>query len=322
MPRTGAASGGVYGLSGPGAKDSDIRASRLARTQAPYRLAFFSDGISGLDHGSHPGIHCGELKPVQTPVVFFYLSKLLSGILFPYPLFLIVCLIAAWQMPKTARIRPVFRIAVIAFYMLSINPVSGWLIGILEERHVYQSLQTAPTADAIVVLSGMVDPLTGIGDRPEFLSSGDRILAAEELWRAKKAPQIVISGGSGLILQTGESEARILERWLTARGVPVMAETDSRNTAENAIETAKIAHREGWRRILLVTSAFHMPRSIACFRKAAPHLQIAPYPVDYYRSRDWPGPEAFFPASGAMGVSTMAVKEYIGLIAYWLRGYI
>ena len=253
--------------------------------------------------------------------MFFYLSKIFAGFFFPYPLFFLLAVFVAVRMQRS-RLRLAFRLALFALYLLSINPISGWLIGQLEERYAYRELHTLPQADAIVVLAGMLDPLTGVSDRPEFLGSADRIFAGEELLRKNKAPVLLISGGSGLMMQTGESEAVILQRWLNERGVPVQIEAHSRNTAENAIETAKLAQQNEWRRILLVTSAFHMPRSVACFRKAAPNLQIETVPVDYYRSRIFPGPEGLFPAPSALSVSTMAMKEYIGLFAYWLRGYI
>lgn len=256
--------------------------------------------------------------------MFFYLSKIFAGLFFPYPLFFVLCVIAAWRLPRS-RFRLLFRVGLFALYCLSINPVSGLLIGILEEQYKPRAIQADQrAADAIVVLAGMIDPLSSPegSNRPEFLGSADRIFAGEELWSAKAAPELLISGGSGLMLQTGGSEALILQEWLAKRGTPITVEADSRNTAENAIETAKLARTNDWKRIILVTSGFHMPRSVACFRKAAPELAIIPFPVDFYRSRLFPGPEAFFPAPSALSVSSMAIKEYIGLLAYWLRGYI
>ncbi len=259
--------------------------------------------------------------------MFFYLSKIFAAFFFPYPLFFAICLVAAWRLPRS-RFRLLFRLGLFALYLVSINPVSGWLIGQLEEQYPARTLADAGPADAIVVLGGMSDPLTGISidDRPEFLGSADRIFAGEDLWRFgqsyQQQPVLLLSGGSGLLMQTGGSESEILSRWLQRRNISVTIEPHSRNTAENAIETAKIARARGWQRVIVVTSGFHMPRSVGCFRAAMPEIELVPFPVDFYRSRIFPGPEALFPAPSALAVSSMAIKECIGLVAYRLRGYI
>ncbi|MBX7058981.1 MAG: YdcF family protein [Leptospirales bacterium] len=254
--------------------------------------------------------------------MFFYLSKIFSGLLFPYALFLLLSIVAAIKLPRS-RFRLVFRLALVAIFLLSTNRISGALIAPLESAYPQMRSADAPQADAIVVLGGMSDPLSARLEGPEFLDSVDRILAAELLWRAGKAPLLVISGGLGLMLQRGEPEARALQRWLLARGIPqsaIVIGDRSRNTAENAIETAALARSRGWTRVLLVTSAFHLPRATLCFRKQG--LAVIPFPTDYYRSVVDPGPEGIMPAPGAMSLSTVAIKEYLGIVAYWLRGYI
>lgn len=240
--------------------------------------------------------------------------------LFPFPIFVFLAAIAAWKLPRS-RFRKVFRIALLVFAVISTHSFSNAAIRRLEDVH------TAPTgridADVIVVLSGMVNPLAGPGNRPEFLGSLDRILVGEELLRNRTAGRLLISGGSGLILGTGESEAAILGRWLLGRGIPasqIIVEPKSRNTAENARESAAIIRAAGWKKVVLVTSAFHMPRSVMCFRKAG--IEVIPYPVDYYASRTFPGPEALVPGESALETTTVVIKELIGIAAYKVRGYI
>ncbi len=253
--------------------------------------------------------------------MFFYISKIFTILFFPFPLFVFLSIIAAWKLKKSAY-RYVFIAATALIYLLSSNFISGALMRHLESAYPEKIPAEVENADAIVVLSGMINPLTGKRN-PEFMSGVDRILAGVKLFRARKAPLIVISGGSGLILQRGESEALILKRWLIEQGIPeknIIAEESSRNTAENAQSTAKIAQDRGWGRIILVTSAFHMPRSMGCFTKVG--LNAVPYPVDYYVLDEFPGPEALFPTETGLSLSTTAIKEYIGIAAYRMRGYL
>lgn len=254
--------------------------------------------------------------------MFFVASKVFSGLLFPYAIFLILSILVAFRLPR-GWLRRIFSVALIGILVVSTNRGSAALIAPLEDAFAQASIQSAPEADAIVVLGGMSDPLTARLEGPEFLDSVDRIIQAERLWRRGKAPIVVISGGSGLLLQRGEPEAQTLQRWLLERGLPpaaIVVEDRSRNTAENAIETAQIAKQRGWRRVILVTSAFHMYRAERCFRKAG--LEVLPFPTDYYRSVIAPGPEGYMPAPGALSLATVAIKEYAGIVAYWLRGYI
>jgi len=254
--------------------------------------------------------------------MFFYISKIFSTFLFPYPLFLLVCCFAAFRLPR-GRFRRIFTLTLVGILLLSSSYVSGRLIGFLEDRYPHQRIEQQEPADAVVVLAGMVNSLTGYTDRPEFLASVDRILAGEDLLRAGRARRLMISGGSGLIMQTGESEAIILERWLRAKGFPahlLVIEASSRNTGENAVESAKIIKEKGWKRVILVTSAFHMPRSMLCFRKAG--VEASAFPVDYYRHKLFAGPEALFPSITGLRLSTIAIKEYIGIVAYWMKGFI
>lgn len=254
--------------------------------------------------------------------MFFYASKLFAMLLFPFPLFLLMSAGILFAGSKS-RFRFIYGGVLLLVIVLSSNSGSGFLLELLEQRHPHRLPGDIPRADAIVVLGGMTNPLTGYNERPEFLSSADRILTGEELLRLKKAPRLLISGGSGLLSQRGEREARILKRWLLSRGHntgKILIEPDSRNTAENAIRTAAIARSHGWRRVILVTSAFHMPRSVLCFEQVG--LRVIPFPVDYYSVRIFPGPEALMPTPEGLGQSTMVLKELIGMIAYRIKGYI
>jgi len=148
------------------------------------------------------------------------------------------------------------------------------------------------------------------------------VLYAARLYRAGKAPLILASGGKLPWLQGG-GEAIIIKDLLVEWGVPtkaVLTETSSRTTRENALYIRELLERHGFQRILLVTSAMHMPRAMATFS----NLDIAVIPattditvVDKLNGNilDW------LPTAGALQLSSMAIKEYLGIWVYRLRGW-
>jgi len=254
--------------------------------------------------------------------MFFYISKFFAMFLFPFPLFLIITGIACFRL-KPGKFKKAFSALFVVFILLSSEPGSYLLFDTLENKHAHLLPDQIKHADVIVVLSGMVNPLTGYNERPEFSSAVDRILAGEELLLLNKAPVLLISGGSGLISQEGEKEADILRSWLIKRKhnpETILSESESKNTAENAINTAKLAEEKGWKKIILITSAFHMPRSVLAFKKQG--VDTIPFPVDYYGIKNYYGPEHFVPTTNALLLSTIGFKEYIGFLAYYIKGYI
>lgn len=155
----------------------------------------------------------------------------------------------------------------------------------------------------------------------ELNSAGDRMVEAAILARRYPAARIIISGGSGALLLDGEGDADAAPRLLEALGVSrerMTLENQSRNTHENAAFTRDLAEPRPGDSWLLVTSAFHMPRSYDLFRKAG--FDVIPWPVDY-RTR---GDEtlALFgdnPMDSLQNL-TLAIREWIGLIAYRATG--
>lgn len=260
--------------------------------------------------------------PFYEPVcVFFYLSKIFSLFFAVVPFFYLVTLLLILFLKG-----PFKRIALIVhlvFGLLCTDFVADFLLRILENRYDYKQIDEIVRADAVVVAGGMVNPVnTRSLERPEFTNGVDRMLYGLDLMRKNKADILIFTGGSGLITQAGQPEAYMLKDYLYRRSFDfrVYSESESRNTAENAIYTRKIADQYGIQTIILVTSAFHMPRAVAAFEKAG--FQVIPFPVDYRASYISMGPEAYFPSAHALMKSSLAIKEFIGLIAYSIRGYI
>ncbi len=105
-------------------------------------------------------------------------------------------------------------------------------------------------------------------------------------------------------------------------GVPesrIIIETKSRNTMENAVNLAKMLSSTQARRIGLVTSALHMPRSVKVFQEEFPNDTIVPVPVNYLYSPDWSNPRAYMPSADTLAKSHYALHEWIGMVWYIIR---
>ncbi|MEL6490735.1 MAG: YdcF family protein [Cyanobacteria bacterium J06621_3] len=259
----------------------------------------------------------------------FFLSKLLP--LFVYPVGISSVLMALglvwiWKHPKRAT----WAIALALFILFfSSNPaVSDKLVRTLEQQ--YLPPNPIPTADAIVVLGGATAPQ--IEPRPwvEVLESGDRILYGARLYNQKKAPKLILSGGRiSWRGGSGNSEADDMKQIATAMNVPaadIVLEGTSLNTRQNAVNVQKILEAESIDSVLLVTSAIHMPRSIAIFRKLG--INAIPAPTDFLSPVENETLTlegrilALLPEAQSTQEFTRALKEYVGFVIYRLRGWV
>ena len=188
--------------------------------------------------------------------------------------------------------------------------------------------------DAIVVLGG--GTRQQLSPRPwhEVGEAGDRVIYAARLYRAGVAPTILVSGAAGSLSNPGfTAEADVMADMLVFFGVPreaILIEDRSRNTYENAVESARLLSDLGLDRIVLVTSAMHMPRAYGVFRKT--DLTIFPAPTDYLLTHsDW----AFYrrpdlglqlmnllPKAEYLEMTEKALKELIGIAVYRLQGWL
>jgi uncharacterized SAM-binding protein YcdF (DUF218 family) len=133
---------------------------------------------------------------------------------------------------------------------------------------------------------------------------------------------VILSGGVLDPSVPSLVEADVLAQQLVDWGISrdrIVAERRSRNTHENAVESQRIANENGWRRLLVVTSAFHMPRAVGCFRAVG--LAVDTLPVDYraYDPARFSG--SWLPRAMFLDHSTAAVREWCGREIYRLQGY-
>jgi uncharacterized SAM-binding protein YcdF (DUF218 family) len=192
----------------------------------------------------------------------------------------------------------------------------------LEERFPRPVLPES--VSGIVVLGGGFEGAINLARGGyELNSGGDRFVEAAILARRFPEARVAVSGGTGTLFLQGEADADIAPRLLTALGIApdrLILENRSRNTYENALFTKRLVSPRAGETWLLITSAFHMPRSMALFRKAG--FPVLPWPVDY-RTSGVEGVGVFRdnPADSLQNL-TMAIREWIGLLAYRLSGRI
>jgi uncharacterized SAM-binding protein YcdF (DUF218 family) len=187
------------------------------------------------------------------------------------------------------------------------------------------SPEQAPSASAIVLLGDGVAPGMPPRNWADLYDSADRIVHASRLFRAGKAPLVVAAGGSGWRSAAAQKPADAMADLLVEWGVPrdaILLERESRTTYENAIYTRKLLEARGIDGpVLLVTSAAHMWRSMAVFESAG--MRAIPAATDYEPAGiDLGDPRIWLPDVDALQDANGAIKEYLGVLVYRLRGQI
>ena len=256
--------------------------------------------------------------------MFFFLSKTLGVLLLPSNLMigvgivgLILLLTRFVSLGRKLVVASVLLIAICGF-----SPIGKLLLYPLETRFPpWDDTRGAP--DGIVVLGGAIEPdLSAAHGAAVFGPSIDRIVAAAGLARRYPNVRLVFSGGnsslgSGDTAREADFALPVLESFGLSKDRLIM-ERRSRNTQENAEFSKAIAIPKSGERWLLVTSAYHMARSVGIFRKAG--FAVEPYPVDWRLG----GRDDLFKFSrfliGGLGRFDIASREWMGLIAYWITG--
>jgi len=256
--------------------------------------------------------------------MFYYLSKILWFFLQPSSAMLILLLIGAgllWTRWMKAGRRIVLAAAALLL-VTGLSPLGHALILPLEDRFGRPELPMTGGIDGIIILGGAQNmTITARRKAIAINEAAERLVEATMLARRYPDANILFSGGSDAILGDRESEASGASAILTSLGVSamrLMLESESRNTYQNALFSKRMALSEGKGIWLLVTSASHMPRAMGTFRKVG--FSVKPWPVDY-RTRGNEDMFRFFskPSQGWRRVD-MALREWIGLLAYRVTG--
>ncbi len=259
--------------------------------------------------------------------MFFALSKTLGDWLSTphYLAFSLLGLALLLRLLKrAARLRRVLVWFSIAYLLvLSTGAFANLLLYPLETAHARPARLAAPPT-AIVMLTGSTDDERLGAGGVEFTEAGDRFVEAVRLAHLYPRAQLLFSGGSAeLIGAKRYREAEALAGLAAQLGIAkqrVLVDRLARNTRENAVNSARLLRAEKLEKgpILLVTSAWHLPRAVGCFRKLG--LEVVPWPTDFWRTRTRLG--AFVPRPGTLMKSDAALHEYIGWLSYKLAGYL
>lgn len=253
--------------------------------------------------------------------MFFYLAKI--GFFFIRPSNFLLFLLAVGVVLLFTRFRRTARVVTVlaglGILAGGFLPVANWLMWPLEQR--FPVLRDEGRVDGIILLGGFLDTTTGAAlGTVEFNEAADRFVAFAALAHRHPDARLIVSGGTNTLIVDDVAEAPEAVRAAGSLAIDarrVELESDSRDTYENAVFSRRVANPAPGERWLLVTSAYHMPRAVGCFRKAG--FNVIAAPVDY-RVTASALTRTFSEASGGLARLDEAVREWIGLVVYRLAG--
>jgi uncharacterized SAM-binding protein YcdF (DUF218 family) len=253
--------------------------------------------------------------------VFYFLSKILDVLLTPLTWSLALVALGTFGPGSALRRRGLVAAGLGVLLFFSLEPVSNALLRSLEDPPL-RTYRPDATYDVVILLGGVVDDrVEASWGQRAFNDNNERLLETYDLLRKTSARNAIASGGPVSSSRSEVVEARALADQLIAWGIEperVIVEDHARNTYENAVDSAAIVRAHEWKSVLLVTSAFHMPRAYGCFREVG--LDVDTLPVDF-RSYKSPYSGELVPRAEHLAHSTTAMREWFGRAIYRLRGY-
>jgi uncharacterized SAM-binding protein YcdF (DUF218 family) len=254
--------------------------------------------------------------------MFFVISKIFSFLVSPLTLFFGL-LVLSFLIKSNKRRKKIQISALFALYFFSNSFIFDevarrWELPAKHDDELKSSYHYG------IVLCGMAS-YDNHYHRINFQGSTDRLLQALDLYKRKKIQKILLTGGSGSLMEQENKEADYLKNYLLTIGIPdedVVIEPDSRNTVENARFTAqKLGVGKDTLQVLLITSAFHMRRSLGCFKKVG--ISAESYVTNRFAGqRKFYFDHLFIPNTEALGGWSLFIHEWIGYSTYYLLGYL
>ncbi len=270
--------------------------------------------------------------------MFVFFSKMLPQLIYPTGLICVLLLITLFFCKSAKAKNRLILIALLIFFVCGNKLPGAFLIRKLENK--YPPFDGKETAGAIVVLGGATESKSFPRQTVEVNGAGDRILYAVSLYREGLAEKILCGGsyidwleGETIVDGSVSSPATEMAEIAVMMGVPkeaILIQNKSLNTHEEAVMDMEMLKAQGISKIILVTSAAHMPRSAALFEKQG--LEVIPAPTDYsYSDTQWEEIRTItpknaytyiIPSTGNLRTFENALKEYIGYYVYQAKGWL
>lgn len=258
--------------------------------------------------------------------MFFFLSKTLD--IFLSPLSWAIFLIAAsfpWTKLGAAqwsRRRWCFGLGILILVVSSSLPVANGLTRLLEQSAV-STYRPDVVYDAVILLGGMVDEEATLRmGQPSYNDNVERLVMTYKLLREGKAKVAILSSAAMDARHPEGGEALVLGRQLEEWGIAkerIVIEDRARNTHENAVFSQEIVRAQGYRNVLIVTSAYHMVRSRECF--AAVPMDVDSLAVDYRAHASIEHLVEWLPRASSLMVTSAMLREMAGRYIYRVQGY-
>jgi uncharacterized SAM-binding protein YcdF (DUF218 family) len=254
--------------------------------------------------------------------MFFFLSKTLYYLVMPFTI-VCGCFLYAFVTRNQKYKRRAYLAALCMLFFFSNDFIANEVMRAWE-------IDARPISTLKKYRLGIV--LTGstmnhdLDDRVYFAKGADRVTHTIQLYKAGLIEKILISGGSGRLTGESEPEANKFKKVMVMMGVSesdILIENETRNTAESAQEVRKILLSEGFQGndCVLITSAFHMRRSLSCYRKAG--IDLDTFSTDFYsHPRDYHIDSFLIPKIDSFVVWHKLIKEWVGFVAYKIAGYL
>jgi uncharacterized SAM-binding protein YcdF (DUF218 family) len=268
---------------------------------------------------------------MELPSILYSSYKLLKYLLYPMSWIVGPVIVATGLafLPYSPRRFRWIRFLLLTSTLLTLlfaTPLPGrTLLAVLEGWYPPFHPTSSSKFDAIVVLAGGIYLQGSLRPQDELSEqSRHRTICGADLFIQGLAPKLLLAGGDSSVFGQGPPEAREMKRLAHRLGVAdhaILLEEQSRNTYENAVHVKQLLAGGS---ILLVTSAYHLPRAVALF--SAQGFRVTPVPCGY-ETKDRPGRGLdqlnimdFLPSTHALAITTDAVDELAGIVVYWIAG--